>query len=217
MSQSLSELERYYKLTKYILDIIDLVRGYCIGKRRGAITGTDSLEQGVRSCLNKLPKQLELVESLPQSDALVVKYGSGVYSVCGIHGASVHAAVIELARHLSLSPSQWKWLVNRRNASTELNRAKAALKYEIEKVKGKLAKPNQAKSNGSKGRVGAAHKEYHPTPETKRLIKDFKNNVSIDDLSDKYGKSVDAVRQAIRRARKAGLLPPAKRGQRDAT
>ncbi len=68
-----------------------------------------------------------------------------------------------------------------------------------------------------KGGKGAAHKEYHPTPETKRLIKDFKNSVSIDDLSDKYDKSVGAIRQAIRRARKAGLLPPAKRGRRDAT
>ncbi|MCE5268288.1 MAG: hypothetical protein LLG00_10430 [Planctomycetaceae bacterium] len=64
---------------------------------------------------------------------------------------------------------------------------------------------------------GNVPKEYRPTIKTKRLIGDFKHGVSVDDLVEKYDTGAPAVRQAICRARKAGLLPPAKSGQRDAT
>jgi hypothetical protein len=161
MSQSLPALERYHKATEAILNVIDIMRMYSVARRQKALS--QSLEQQITSLLEGLPKNLELVESLPQSDALVVQYGSGVYSICGVHGASVHAAVITLARRLSGSLSVWKWLVNRRDASTELDRAKAALKHEIGKVKKQLipptAKRGQAEGKGGKKRRGAPTKK----------------------------------------------------------
>ena len=90
-------------------------------------------------------------------------------------------------------------------------------------VVGSAPQPEAAASNSKAtawrgdGGKGKDHKDYHPTPKTRRLITDFKNGVSQADLAEKYAMGADAVRSAIRRARKAGFLPPAKRGKRDAT
>jgi hypothetical protein len=160
-SSGKTEFERYDKAVAHILEIVYLTVRYLMGGRRGRLKedGSESLDQLVHSCVyDKLPNALRVADSMPHVGDLVIRLRRGrrVFCLCGKHGASVHAAVVELGRFVTLSSSSWVWLARRRGVVKELDRAKAVLKRESVEVRERLALAGDKKAPVKRQKVECA-------------------------------------------------------------
>lgn len=198
-----ADLERFYTAALSIVGAVRLVWLFAEKVRRGGPPEKlyERNRKVVLLTLRQMAVAIKTPNALPQIDELVKRHGSGVFRVCGKHGASVHAAVFELGNWVwerSKKPGKkptlndvactvWGLMNRYPNALDELDHARVAL--EAEKLKVAVALET-APVGGGKAAATPAQPQGTATGETRG---------QVDTKMDKKKLSTRGLTSAARR------------------